>query len=164
MEAHDKAREDRQKRELTNLKVRHTNQDHYDRIRKLRAAPKRKPTVEDSVRDVLSGNTKTDDPEFDLDTVVLAEMLMGELETDDIDEAVKNDPLVAQIKAVGSNKKNLVMVIGNGINRLRTEKDDRGILILIGALGVLSSAGEDETLINLAKRLASAGLTSRGRR
>lgn len=164
MSEHDKAREARQKKEMTNLKVRHANQDHYDKIRKLRAA-KRKTTLEDAIQDVVQGIKPVNEGFDEIEVLALAFTVLDALDMEQIDEATsEKDDLVAQIKSVSSNKKNLVMLIGNGINRLRGEKDDRGILILIGALGVLSAAGEDATLIGLAKRLASTGLTSKGRR
>ena len=166
MDPKDKAREDRQKREAATLKVKHANQDNYDKIRKIR---KTRPTLESAIMNVMSGKKEEEHPLIDvirkLDTEVmtLAEDLLAQVESEMIEEA-EVDPLVAQIKAVSSNKKNLVMLIGNGINRMRMDKDDRGILILIAALGILGAAEEDAALINMAKRLASAGLTSKSRR
>lgn len=71
------------------------------------------------------------------------------------------DDLVKKINEVGSNKKSIMFLIGNGINRLKNNKNNNGVMLLTAALALLSAAGDDASLINLAKRIAYTGLTGR---
>lgn len=71
------------------------------------------------------------------------------------------DDLVTKINQVGSNKKSIMFLIGNGINRLKNSKNSNGVMLLTAALALLAAAGEDATLIGLAKKIAYTGLTGR---
>ena len=71
------------------------------------------------------------------------------------------EDLVKKINDVGSNKKSIMFLIGNGINRLKNSKNTNGVLLLTAALSLLAGAGDDASLINLAKRIAYTGLTGR---
>lgn len=71
------------------------------------------------------------------------------------------DDLVKKINEVGSNKKSIMFLIGNGINRMKNSKNNNGVMLLTAALALLSGAGDDASLINLAKRIAYTGLTGR---
>lgn len=71
------------------------------------------------------------------------------------------DDLSKKLKEVGSNKKNLLFLIGNGINRLKNQQNNRGVILLTAAIAILGAAGDDSSLINLAKRIAYTGLSGR---
>lgn len=71
------------------------------------------------------------------------------------------DDLVKKINDVGSNKKSIMFLIGNGINRLKNKGNTNGVLMLTAALSLLAAAGDDASLINLAKKIAYTGLTGR---
>ena len=70
------------------------------------------------------------------------------------------DEIMARIKAK-SNADHKEKMIGNGINRLKNSKNTNGVLLLTAALSLLAGAGDDASLINLAKRIAYTGLTGR---
>lgn len=63
-----------------------------------------------------------------------------------------------------TSKKAVVSFIAANLMRFinRPEDDDKGLILLVAALGVLN-AGEDATSLNIARRLATAALSVRAR-
>ncbi len=92
----------------------------------------------------------------------IAQYLSGiKLPLDEDLTKISIEDLVKKINDVGSNKKSIMFLIGNGINRLKNSKNTNGVLLLTAALSLLAGAGDDASLINLAKRIAYTGLTGR---
>lgn len=63
-----------------------------------------------------------------------------------------------------TSKKAVVSFIASNLMRFvnKPDADDKGLILLVAALSVLN-LGEDPTTINIARRLATAGLVAKSR-
>lgn len=98
---------------------------------------------------------------YDIETYIQGYMNDVKIPLDEDLTKITIEDLVKKINDVGSNKKSIMFLIGNGINRLKNQKNNNGVTLLTAALALLAGAGDDASLINLAKRIAYSGLTGR---